>query len=64
MSRRRREKRLPATLAMAPLRKALRSIEIEDPTAAKIVVMSKWERGEISGLEAEQLIRGLGLEAA
>lgn len=35
--------------------------QIDDPSARKIVVMSKWQRGEIVRAQAEQLIRHLGL---
>jgi very-short-patch-repair endonuclease len=37
---------------------------IRDPTARKIVVMAKWELGEITNAQAEQLIRCGGLAAA
>jgi hypothetical protein len=47
---------------MSGLVKALS--RIEDPAARKIVIMSKWERGEITAKEAERLIRELGLGAA
>jgi hypothetical protein len=48
--------------AMSGLAKALS--RIEDPAARKIVIMSKWERGEITAKEAERLIRELGLGLA
>lgn len=34
---------------------------IEDPSARKIVVMAKWERGELTRLQTRRLIRKLGL---
>lgn len=34
---------------------------IDDPAVRKIVILSKWQRGELSGFEAERLIRRLGL---
>lgn len=34
---------------------------IEDPSARKIVIMAKWEKGELSEFEAARLIRKLGL---
>lgn len=37
---------------------------IADPSARKIVIMSKWERGELSGAQAEGLIHDLGLVSA
>jgi hypothetical protein len=37
---------------------------IDDPSARKAVVMSKWERRQITNDEAERLIRLCGLEAA
>jgi hypothetical protein len=36
---------------------------IGEPTVRKIVVMSKWERGELSADEARHLIRVCGLES-
>ena len=37
---------------------------IEDPSARKSVIMSKWDRREITNVECEWLIRNLNLEAA
>jgi hypothetical protein len=37
---------------------------IEDPSALKTVIMSKWERKELTASEAMQLIRKFGLEQA
>lgn len=37
---------------------------IQDPSARKTVIMSKWQRGEITSDEAERLIRELGLKEA
>jgi hypothetical protein len=37
---------------------------IDDPSARKTVIMSKWQRGELTPCEAERLIRAGGLEAA
>jgi len=37
---------------------------IDDPSARKTVIMTKWERGELSRLQACRLIRGLGLVEA
>jgi hypothetical protein len=37
---------------------------IDDPSARKIVIMSKWSRGEITDEEAERLIRDGGLESS
>lgn len=37
---------------------------IEDASARKSVIMAKWERGEITSSQAEQLIQSLGLQAA
>jgi hypothetical protein len=37
---------------------------VECPSARKTLVMSKWERGQITGNEAARLIRLCGLEAA
>jgi hypothetical protein len=37
---------------------------IDDPSARKTVIMSKWERGDISSAQAKHLIRAGGLEAA
>lgn len=37
---------------------------IDDTSARKIVVMAKWERGELSRLQACRLIRRLGLVEA
>jgi hypothetical protein len=37
---------------------------ITDPSARKTVIMSKWERGEISSAQAKHLIRAGGLESA
>lgn len=39
-------------------------MRIEDPSARKILIMSWWERGEITPEQAELLIRENGLEAA
>lgn len=39
-------------------------LRIDDPSARKIVIMSKWERGEISPREAERLIQEGGLANA
>lgn len=36
-------------------------IQIADPSARKIVIMSKWERGELTASEATYLIRKLNL---
>jgi hypothetical protein len=47
---------------LQPLARALN--RIDDPTARKIVIMSKWQRGELTACEAERLIRAGGLEAA
>jgi hypothetical protein len=48
--------------SLTPFERAL--ARIDRPTARKLVVMSKWERGEISASEAERLIRELGLASA
>jgi hypothetical protein len=45
-----------------PFERALARIDC--PTARKLVVMSKWERGELSASEAERLIHKLGLVSA
>jgi hypothetical protein len=45
-----------------PFERALARIDC--PTARKLVVMSKWERGELSASEAERLIREFGLASA
>jgi hypothetical protein len=37
---------------------------IEDPSALKTVIMSKWERKELTASEAMHLIRKFGLEQA
>lgn len=37
---------------------------IDDPSARKTVIMSKYQRGLITGDEAQQLIRELGLVEA
>lgn len=37
---------------------------IDDPSARKLVIMSKWQRGKITPDQAEQLIRELGLREA
>jgi hypothetical protein len=37
---------------------------IDDPSARKTVIMSKWQRGELTTCEAERLICAGGLEAA
>lgn len=37
---------------------------IEDLSVRKAVIMSKWQRGELTPCEAERLIRAGGLEAA
>lgn len=37
---------------------------IGDPSAAKIIIMSKWERGEITSFAAERLIQHLDLSSA
>lgn len=39
-------------------------LRIEDPAVRKIVIMSKWQRGEITAAEAEYLIAELGLKEA
>lgn len=39
-------------------------LRIDDPSARKIVIMSKWERGQLTNEEAHGLIVELGLEAA
>jgi hypothetical protein len=42
--------------------KLVRVLErIEDPSARKAVIMSKWERGELTRLQACRLIRRMGL---
>jgi hypothetical protein len=50
----------------SPRREALKRVllRIKDPSARKIVIMSKWQRGEIAPEEAEALIRELGLKEA
>lgn len=47
---------------IGPLKNALS--RIADPSACKAVIMSKWERGELSAAQAEGLIHDLGLAAA
>lgn len=47
---------------LSPLVRTLN--RIADPAARKSVIMSKWERQEITPDEAERLIRLCGLEAA
>lgn len=47
------------TRDLTPLVRVLK--RISDPSARKSVIMSKWERGELSEFEAERLIRRLGL---
>lgn len=37
---------------------------IADPAARKAVIMSKWERGQLSPAEAERLICKMGLKDA
>ena len=36
-------------------------LRVEDPAARKAVIMSKYERGELTRLQASRLIRKLGL---
>lgn len=42
-----------------PLERAL--ARIDDPSARKLVIMAKWQRGELSEFEAERMIRRMGL---
>jgi hypothetical protein len=44
---------------LSALKRAL--MRIDDPSARKIVIMSKWQRGEITPEQAEILIREMGL---
>jgi hypothetical protein len=37
---------------------------IHDLSTRKTIIMSKWERGELSSAQAKHLIRAGGLEAA
>lgn len=47
---------------ISPLARVLNRIEC--PSARKIVIMSKWERGQLTADEAERLIRLCGVRNA
>lgn len=47
---------------LSPLARVLN--RIDDPSARKLVIMSKWERRELTNDETERLIRLCNVEAA
>jgi hypothetical protein len=50
------------TRDLSPLARVLNRVEC--PSARKIVIMSKWERKQLTNEEAERLIQLCGLEHA